>query len=371
MPSLHSMAFIVVAAILAVTSPRCAEGFVAGPLPFFARVTANNKVHGVVVSTQATVSPDAYGPWEVTLRSPCKLNLFLRILGRRPTGYHDLASLFQAISFSDYMYFSKLAPGAGKDELVCSDSSLAVDDSNLVIKALSLMRAKTGVQQYFRVFLDKHVPMQAGLGGGSGNAATAMHAFNALCGYPGSLADLRAWSGDIGSDITFFFSTGTAYCTGRGEIVQPLPALPEWEKTAVHVFKPAEGLSTALVFKALQLDSTSPIVPDSLLDCFETKGALLAAAEGRLVNDLEPPAFTCNPALKSLRDAIAVELGDHAMGVMMSGSGTSIYAIVRGGSGSKEQLEAAVGNVLKAFPTVRHFECNFINKVDDVRTWYQ
>ena len=100
------------------------------------------------------------------------------------------------------------------------------------------MRTKTGKQQYFKVFLDKRVPMQAGLGGGSGNAATAMHAFNTLCGYPGSLEELRLWSGDIGSDITFFFSTGTAYCTGRGEIVTPLAALPEWQDTKVHVFKP-------------------------------------------------------------------------------------------------------------------------------------
>ena len=124
--------------------------------------------------------------WEASLRSPCKLNLFLRILGRRPTGFHDLASLFQAISFSDYMYFTRLPADAVCDDMTCSDTSLAVDGSNLVIKALNLMRTKTGKQQYFKVFLDKRVPMQAGLGGGSGNAATAMHAFNSLCGYPGA-----------------------------------------------------------------------------------------------------------------------------------------------------------------------------------------
>ena len=126
------------------------------------------------------------GDWESSLRSPCKLNLFLRILGRRPTGFHDLASLFQAISFSDYMHFSRLPDDAVCDVMTCSDTSLAVDGSNLVIKALNLMRTKTGRQQYFKVFLDKRVPMQAGLGGGSGNAATAMHAFNTLCGYPGN-----------------------------------------------------------------------------------------------------------------------------------------------------------------------------------------
>ena len=146
--------------------------------------------------------------WDLFLKSPCKLNLFLRILGRRENGYHDLASLFQAISFSDLMYFTKLSPTATSDEMICSDTTLAVDNSNLVIKALNLMRSKTGINQYFKVLLDKRVLRQAGLGGGSGNAATAMQAFNVLCGYPGTLDQLRMWSGDIGSDITFFFSTG-------------------------------------------------------------------------------------------------------------------------------------------------------------------
>lgn len=110
--------------------------------------------------------------WEIELKSPCKLNLFLRITGRRPNGFHDLASLFQTISLSDTLYFSKLPPSSTTDELICSDKSLTVDSNNLVIKALDLMREKTSVNQYFKVFLDKYVPMQAGLGGGSGNAAT-------------------------------------------------------------------------------------------------------------------------------------------------------------------------------------------------------
>ena len=100
------------------------------------------------------------------------------------------------------------------------------------------MRNKTKVNQYFQVHLNKVVPIQAGLGGGSGNAATAMYAFNKLCGYPCSLNDLRLWSGDIGSDITFFFTSGTAYCTGRGEIVDSKNKLPQADETVVHIFKP-------------------------------------------------------------------------------------------------------------------------------------
>jgi 4-diphosphocytidyl-2-C-methyl-D-erythritol kinase len=176
------------------------------------------------------------------------------------------------------MYFSRLPENSICDEMTCSDSSLAVDNSNLVIKALSLMRNKTGKQQYFKVFLDKKVPMQAGLGGGSGNAATAMHAFNTLCGYPGTPEELRLWSGDIGSDITFFFSSGTAYCTGRGEVVQSLTALPlpHGEQIKVHVFKPEEGLSTALVFKALNLEACKGGVdPAGILKDFEVSVSVI------------------------------------------------------------------------------------------------
>ena len=97
--------------------------------------------------------------------------------------------------------------------LQCSDKSLSVDKSNLVVKALDLMRKKTNKKQYFRVYLDKIVPMQAGLGGGSSNAATAMHGFNVLCGYPATTQDMLTWSADIGSDISFFFSSGVSRVT--------------------------------------------------------------------------------------------------------------------------------------------------------------
>jgi 4-diphosphocytidyl-2-C-methyl-D-erythritol kinase len=102
----------------------------------------------------------------------------------------DLASLFQTISLSDYLSFSKLSNVASSDELICSDQSLSVDKDNLVIKALNLMREKTKLNNYFKIYLVKNVPVQAGLGGGSGNAATAMHAFNVLSGYPGNMKNV-------------------------------------------------------------------------------------------------------------------------------------------------------------------------------------
>lgn len=148
----------------------------------------------------------------------------------------DLASLFQAVSLSDKLSFQPIA--GDRDEMTCSDTTLSIDQSNLVIKALDLMRRRTGVSRFFRVHLTKVVPMQAGLGGGSGNAATAMFAFNELTGRLASEEDLVRWGGEIGSDISFFFSSGTAFCTGKGDVVESLPALPHSKRVTVHLFKP-------------------------------------------------------------------------------------------------------------------------------------
>ena len=307
------------------------------------------------------------------LISPCKINLFLRILGRRPNGFHDLASLFQTISLSDEMTFSERISLDQCDSLLCSDATLKVDDSNLVIKALNLMRTKTGINKYFDVSLTKKVPMQAGLGGGSGNAATAMYAFNKLCGYPATLEQLLEWSGDIGSDITFFFSSGTAYCTGRGEILTPLSELPHSKDVYVHIFKPNAGLSTGLVFNTLDLDNLSPNKPEMLLDKFTTLGALKASQENGMINDLEPPAYICNNDLLKLKEYIQNTIDNDSSsnsndigGTMMSGSGTSIYTLTNG-----PLQTTTINQIIEKFPDVRYFPCHFLSKENNVESWYE
>ena len=130
------------------------------------------------------------------------------------------------------------------------------------------------------------------------------------------------WSGDLGSDITFFLSEGTAYCTGRGEIMTPVSPLEDGTKLCI--VKPDIGLSTPAVFKALKYDQLSEIDPEDLLKRFMEKGAIEAGTES-YVNDLEQPAFDCLPELGALKEELkGVEGFDH---VMMSGSGTSIFCI--------------------------------------------
>lgn len=216
---------------------------------------------------QAVLAAAGGGTDALHLFSPSKINVFLRIMRRREDGFHDLASLFHVIDLGDDMSFEELAGTASADVLTCNMDGVPTDDSNLVIKvccclhaaavgwsdqcqdasgrqlsasghgcfamphtralilpsiavscfvqALNLFRTKTGRSQRFKIDLAKRVPHGAGLGGGSGNAATTLWAANELCGRPASVEELLLWSGEIGSDISVFFSNGAAYCTGR------------------------------------------------------------------------------------------------------------------------------------------------------------
>ncbi|KAL7571125.1 hypothetical protein ACA910_014731 [Epithemia clementina (nom. ined.)] len=273
----------------------------------------------------------------LTLFSPSKINLFLRILRKRDDGYHDLASLFQAISFGDTLELQLLqnddenndnTSAVTADEFTCNMPGVPIDSSNLVLRAIQLMRTKTGhTSSYFRANLIKQVPAQAGLGGGSANAATAMWGVNELLGKPATLEQMVEWSAELGSDITFFLSRGTAYCTGRGEIMEPIsPPLPSGS-TKLCIVKPNIGLSTPSVFRALDYDKLSTLDADNdLLPFFlQSQGRMDQVPDEYFVNDLEFPAFQCLPQLAALKQELLQIPGfDH---VLMSGSGTSIFCL--------------------------------------------
>lgn len=142
---------------------------------------------GAVADTDKSSSATADSK-TLSLFSPCKINLFLRIIRKREDGFHDLASLFQAVGFGDTLELSSIQ--GQNDEFSCNMEGVPKDSSNLVLRALQLMREKTGIQQYFKADLIKQVPAQAGLGGGSANAATALWGANKLMGNPASLNEV-------------------------------------------------------------------------------------------------------------------------------------------------------------------------------------
>jgi 4-diphosphocytidyl-2-C-methyl-D-erythritol kinase len=173
--------------ILSLASLLAVNAFVGPTSP--ATRTSNNFLRSAVAdaeSKEASAKQDT-----MVLFSPCKINLFLRIIRKRPDGFHDLASLFQAVGFGDTLELTPLVESAEKDEFTCNMEGVPTDSSNLVLRAFELMRQKTGVSQYFSANLIKQVPAQAGLGGGSANAATAMWGANELMGNPASLQEVR------------------------------------------------------------------------------------------------------------------------------------------------------------------------------------
>ncbi len=246
----------------------------------------------------------------LTFSSPAKINLFLHVLCRREDGFHEIATLIQAIDLCDTLTYSL----SSQDCFTCSDSSLPLDDSNLVVKAINLFRKKSGISFQLTAHLDKKIPCQAGLGGGSGNAATTLYAINELLGRPYSEDTLLLWAREIGSDVAFFFSLGTAFCTGRGEKIASLPSFGS-EKT-LWIVKPKEGLPTPLVYKTLRVTEVPKKEIRKNLDAF------LKSGSGEFFNDLETPAFELQPRLRLIKEALLAQGFTHPL---VSGSGTSIF----------------------------------------------
>ncbi len=247
----------------------------------------------------------------ITLRSPAKLNLFLRILSKRADGYHELASLFQAITLFDTLAFSK----ADQDALTSEGIPVPLNRSNLIWKAVDLFRKKTGRIFALQVHVEKRIPLEAGLGGGSSNAATTLWGLNNLAGSPASPEELRSWASELGSDVAFFLSQGTAYCTGKGEEVAEVDVLPF--SPEITVIKPHQGLSTPQVYAALKVDDLEAKDPKAALDSF-LKGI------PHYYNDLEEPAFTIDPSLKELKEKL-LKHGFEA--VVLAGSGSSFFCV--------------------------------------------
>lgn len=236
--------------------------------------------------------------------SPAKLNLFFRVLFKRPDGYHEIASLFQAIDLFDRLFFSF----SERDQLSCTEAAIPCDSSNLVAKALALFRAKVPTPP-LSIHIEKKIPIQAGLGGGSSNAATTLWALNELMGCPLHLEELKHLGAQIGSDIAFFFSEGTAYCTGRGEILAPFQLPSSLQGTLA---KPLFGLSTPLVYKQTCPQAFQPRDPVEALRAYPC-----------FFNDLEIPAFQLEPRLLSLREELRKSFAE----VVMTGSGTAFFCL--------------------------------------------
>jgi len=264
----------------------------------------------------------------LTFESPAKLNLFLAVTGRRADGFHDLVSVVAPLKWGDTL----TAELAEEFSVTSNDPAVPTDSSNLVLKAANVFRRITGYSHGVKFTLEKRIPMGAGLGGGSSNAATALRALNQLAGNPLSLEQLGALAAEVGSDCPLFLNERPMIMRGRGELVQGLPvkAANRISGRKVLVFKPGFGISTPWAYRQL-VDKA----PTSYVSPLEAENRLAtwleseSPADSLLFNSMEAPAFAKYPALPVLLERLRREFG---LAVGMSGSGSACFALLEDNS---------------------------------------
>ena len=257
-------------------------------------------------------------------KSPCKVNLLLNILGRRADGYHELETVLHPVNLCDQLSFAR--DGAGI-ELSCSDANLPVDAQNLVHRAAAAFLQAAGINEGVKIHLEKKIPLAAGLGGGSGNAATTLVALNELFDQPLAATKLNELAASLGSDVPFFLQDRPALATGRGEKIQPLDAFPALRGRAFLLIHPGFGISTAWAYQALApfpaaLNGTAGRAQE-LISNLQTNNWPAVADD--FYNSLEAPALGKYPVLALFQEFLRAH---GALAALMSGSGSTTFAIV-------------------------------------------
>ncbi len=258
-------------------------------------------------------------------KSPCKVNLLLNILGRRPDGFHELETVFHPVNLCDTLSFTKVPSGI---QLTCSDDALPVDGSNLVHRAAAKFFEAAKIADGVRIHLEKRIPMAAGLGGGSGNAATTLLGLNELFGNLLSGAQLHTIAATLGSDVNFFLQTKPALASGRGEKIEPLDDFTAMRGASFLLIHPGFGISTPWAYRELArfpsaLNGKAGRA-QKLVSLLQTPD--LATAGREFYNSLEAPALEKYPVLALYQEFFRA---NGATATLMSGSGSTTFALFK------------------------------------------
>jgi 4-diphosphocytidyl-2-C-methyl-D-erythritol kinase len=266
----------------------------------------------------------------VAVRAHAKVNLDLRVIGSRPDGYHELRTIFQTVALHDTIV---CAERPGPFTIECKMRGVPRDRTNLVWKAASALWAaldRDGDPVDTTVTIEKAIPIQAGLGGGSADAAAALRGLARLWG--GASDELLQWLAEgLGSDVPFFLFGGTALALGRGEELYPLVDLPPH---AVAILKPSFGVSTPDAYGWYDEDRAAGVAEAADV---QTLAAGTPARTVPIDNDLEPPVFRRRPAVRALRDSLRKS---GAIAASMSGSGSAVFGLFPSRAAARKAVAA-------------------------------
>jgi len=292
-------------------------------------------------------------PQSVTIFSPAKINLFLAVTGRRADGYHDLVSVVAPLTFGDELTAEagERRPAPGEQfSLECDDPAVPLDATNLVLRAAAAFAGATGWASPVKFRLTKRIPMAAGLGGGSSNAAAALVALNRLSGAVLDRPALAGLAAQVGSDCAVFLEGAPAVMRGRGERVEALAAAAarRLRGRRVLVFKPSFGVGTPWAYARLAAAGTSLGADDAERRLAAWIGGT-APAEDLLFNSFEPVVFRKFIALPVLLGRLRERFG---LAPLMSGSGSACFALL----GDDAPVAAITERIRDAWGTVAFVE---------------
>lgn len=267
----------------------------------------------------------------MTIDAPAKVNLTLRVLGRRDDGFHEIETVMVPITLADRLEINLRADHDVR--LTCSDPSVPSDASNLGHRAAAAFAKHTGMKFGVDIHIEKKIPHGAGLGGGSSDAAAVLVALDRLLATKMPTEELERVAATLGSDIPFFIRSQPAICRGRGEIIEPFEGLPPAD---ILLVKPPFPIPTPWAYQAWANSEK----PSATFQQFH--GSI------SLVNDLENPVFSKYLLLPVLKSALRAHPAVSA--AMMSGSGSTIFAILRDSAqGIEEWIHSEFGESFQTF----------------------
>lgn len=255
--------------------------------------------------------------WKIKIFACAKINLTLSVLGKREDGYHDVEMVMQSIELHDVLQFRSPAEDV---RLTVAGADLPPGEENLVMRTVNLLGSELGIKRGVHIHLAKRIPVAAGLGGGSADAAATLTALNMIWGLGLTLPEMMQLGSALGSDVPFCLLGGTAIARGRGELLTPLPPGP---RIGLVLVKPPFGVSTAQIYGSYTAGQKG-----RRADCNAMAAALrqgnFAAVAFNLVNDLEVVTASRYPEIHQIKNRL---LAAGASGVLMSGSGPTVFGL--------------------------------------------
>lgn len=253
----------------------------------------------------------------ISLPAFAKINLFLRVLGKRTDGFHELCTAFQTVSLQDKITF-EIA-----DDLVLksNDDLVPTDESNLIIKAGNLLLKKLKTKKGARIHLEKQIPFPGGLGGGSSNAAIALLGLSTIWGLDISFEELCEIGSQIGSDVPFFLYGGTALGKGRGTEISNVD---DFEANHILILTPNIQISTAKAYEDLNVQDLTSSDSKSILKICRDETERVESGHLNFINDFEESVFKIEPRIKLIKEKL-LDFGANV--ALLSGSGASVFAV--------------------------------------------